>query len=207
MPKAQFVIFDEIPGVSSWLLGKNRPRRLCEYVGYSYEDCEKGTEQLMHLKQVIANAREQLGELAEKCNSLGDKNSRLSKENDKLAEQVQNSSVDAKQRKDAEVEIIRATAAKHLGEMNAKAKVYRDAGRALGEVALTFGDHLTDCNIWEFRRSGRLEEVPEEELCSCGWTKDKQCILLSKKNAKENPMTDEQAKALLDKYNEKEDNS
>lgn len=84
--------------------------------------------------------------------------------------------------------------------MYAACRVYREIGHTLANTLLEYGAHIESCNYWEIRLSGRLLDIPESEVCSCGWTTCKEQILDAQKRGEDNPLTEEEINAVLGKY-------
>ena len=75
-------------------------------------------------------------------------------------------------RKDMHVELNNKLyeALEALKNQTAMSKIYQQGGHQLAELLFHFGKHVDDCNIWELMLSGRLIDIPEVEICNCGWT-------------------------------------
>jgi hypothetical protein len=80
------------------------------------------------------------------------------------------------------------------------AQLYQETGRDACELLLKFGNHTPECDTWELRASGRLVEIPEEEICTCEWVKTKNVVSAAKERGLTGQITPEEVKLLVDHY-------
>ena len=78
--------------------------------------------------------------------------------------------------------------------------VLRDVGHLLARMVEEYGDHLPTCDIWELRNSGRIIDMPEREVCSCDWAKNRDELLEAKENGLSGKYSDDQAETMIQQY-------
>ena len=173
--------------------GHLRTRRLCEYPGFDYSECERGVQLLMRLE-------DQITDLQCKCVTLTSEKAEAHEMIKKVREEMYKQKEDFKDELQQKMMSMQAICDKQMERLHAACKAYRDSGILLAEFALEFGDHKAECDIWELRNAGRIIDMPEEELCSCDWAKNRDQLLEAKRKGENGEISDEAAEALLDKY-------
>lgn len=85
-------------------------------------------------------------------------------------------------------------------ELEAVARIYQEAGQKLSSMMLEYGDHQSSCNIIEALSVGRLLDIDERDMCTCGWTDTRLQLQSSIERGKNNQFSEEEVKQLIDKY-------